>query len=243
MDPTNAGAPFELPDVQAATAAATAPPSLPPADDASGTAKNVGDPELVARIERAASGAIDQHLDEQAAKPRKRGQRGPDRNPGSRPPRARAVPLASLDGLPDPALLAEDIPTPLVPGAADLPPEPAPFDRDAAQEIVGFATEFINDIAGVGMESWALKHLGDAQLAADAGAKARMTDKLRDRLEKGLVLLAEKHRLALDMAPEVIVGGCFILWGTNLRKQAVAIRVQGEQLRTDPAELAERVAA
>jgi len=97
--------------------------------------------------------------------------------------------------------------------------------------MAGFLTEFMNDIAGLGMESWALKHLGDAQLAADAGAKARMTDALKGRWEKSLVKLAEKHRVALDMAPEILAGGCLLLWGSNLRKQGMAIKLQGEQLR------------
>jgi predicted NodU family carbamoyl transferase len=100
--------------------------------------------------------------------------------------------------------------------------------------MAGFLTEFLSDFAGVAMESWALKHLGDAQLAADAAQKARMADKLQSRWEKALVALAEKHRIALEMAPEVIAGGCLLLWGSNLRKQAMAIKLKGAELRAVP---------
>src|SRR6186713_2428588 len=229
MDPTNDGA-NPLPDVQAPPAPAEPAPQGAPADDRSGAATNVPNADLAARIERASTAAVPQHLAEQPA-PRKRGQRGPDRAPRSRPSRANGVPLAPLDALPDPSLLADHQATPLVPFPMDLPPAPAPFDKDTAEEMASFATEFLNDMAALGMETWATKHLGDTQLAAEAAGKARMTDKLRERWEKSLVKLAEKHRIALEMAPEIIAGGCLLLWGSNLRKQAVAIKVQGEQLR------------
>ena len=82
--------------------------------------------------------------------------------------------------------------------------------------------------------SWGLSVIL-AWAAAAAAANARMTDKLKERWEKSLVKLAEKHRIALDMAPEIIAGGCLLLWGSNLRKQAAAIKLKGDTLGSDPA--------
>lgn len=232
-----APAPVPLPDLPPSVGDPASPAPASPPHDGTGAGGTLADAGLLERIDRASDAAVSQHLSEQPAK-RRHGQRGPDRNPGSRPTRARGLPLAPVAPVADAPLLADQQPTPLEIPPLVLPPCPPPFDRDTAQEMAGFLTEFLNDFAGVAMESWALKHLGDAQLAADAGVKARMADKLQSRWEKSLVKLAEKHRIALEMAPEVIAGGCLLLWGSNMRKQAIAIKLKGAELRAGPVQAA-----
>lgn len=223
MDPTT-DAPSTLPDLPATSPAGSLHGTTSPAVDGQGTSTAVPDPLLAARIDGASATAVDQHLATQPAK-RRPGQRGADKRP--RRPR---VPVEEMVNGTFPALVDAQ-PEPLAGYEADLVPEPTPFDRETASEMAGFVTELLNDVVAIGMEAWALKHLNDAGAAADAANAVRMTDKLQTRWNSALVKLAEKHRIALDWAPEVIAGGCLLVWGSNIRKQGLAVRQQGEQLR------------
>lgn len=104
------------------------------------------------------------------------------------------------------------------------------FLRAGAALTTGLA----NDCAALGMEFYALHHLGDEKLATICGERARMKKEREERIRNTLFELAKSN-------PEKYAkffGAVALLdpaaWVGQLAFQANAIRKQGEALRAAP---------
>jgi hypothetical protein len=185
--------------------------------DPAGTPANVLDPGLAAAIDRASTGAIDQHIAQ-------RKKRGPEKKP--RKPRA-PVQLDQLDQGPADSLLEEKQAIPL---EGLFSPAPS-FDVATAQQVCKITIGLLNDGAAAIVRAIAKHETGDQTLAKEAGESVRMTEKIEETANIGAVKCCEKYAVKMEYAPEFLLGGSLVIWGGGIYSTTKALKAQGEQLR------------
>jgi len=206
MDPTTPDAP-----------PTPAPPA--PAPDATGTGAAAVEPGLAEKIERAASGAVDQHL---AESKKSRGQRGPDKKP--RKPR---VSFPGLDNGAPASPMAEGAPAPLDP-VWDAAPA---FDEATASALVNIAVNLLNDGAAAIVRAVAKKETGDDALANEAAKSVRMAGEIENSVKKGALECCKKYAVRLDYAPEIMLGGGMVVWAGQVGMTIKDLKAKGRELR------------
>jgi hypothetical protein len=210
------------------TPISSSPDASPPSNgtDPNGAATNDPAIALAEKLDGASASAVGQHLAE--SKKSNRGKRGPDRNPGSRPSRAKKpVPLDSLDNGPAATPLAEGPPTPLTGVVEDVPA----FDEETARALVEIGCGLLNDGAAAIVRAVAKKETGDDQLADEAAKAVRMSEKIEKAITTGGIQCAKKYAVRLDYAPEIMLGGGLVIWAGQVSLSVKALKAKGAEIR------------
>ena len=200
----------------------------PPKDVSGGPATVQPQAQLLERIERAADGAVAQHLAESTKK--RHGDRGPDKRPRKRrePAPKDPVPVAAVGNSTASPLVEGPAPVPL---ESSFEPEPEAFDEEMAKAVVDVSVSLYQDLRESIVRRVAMEELKDPNAAAECVKSVALSERAEKALTLGGQLCAKKWSLYMAWAPEALLGAGLLL---SLGQTAVvvkAIRVKGAELR------------